>query len=107
MAFNAKKTDRRSKRKGKMDIQCYDCLEYGHIARNCTKKKSNEEENTEDNRQLSMMATNVPGNSNSFMIDSGATQHICGQRHLFIETRPHCESILTAMGTVETELSAP
>ncbi len=79
-------------------VRCYGCNAYGHIHRHCpeTKMKGyrahnarNEDHSPEVslNAVLSTSDTTVTGKDTSWIIDSGATCHMCNDKDMFIEFR--------------------
>lgn len=75
-------------RQQKSQIECFNCGEIGHIAKNCKVKKNqhaymNQEEATI--QELSFAASHTPTNSNTWIVDSGATSHMVKEENFFTE----------------------
>lgn len=77
--------------------RCYNCNKYGHIAKDC-KKKKNIVKNSEENVLYMALSASSPKNDN-YYLDSGATAHFCKNKEIFTK-KMNCEqlSITTANG---------
>lgn len=77
----------------KSQIQCYSCHKYGHYASECrvpnnkVEEKSNYvEEKIEEKATLFLARKeNDGGQENSWYLDTGASNHMCGKRDMFVE----------------------
>ena len=76
----------------KKQVQCYFCKKVGHIKRNCFKYQAELARNNasaavvkEDIRdsECTLLVTNDNMNIHSWVIDSGATQHMCYDKSMF------------------------
>ncbi|KAI5444616.1 hypothetical protein KIW84_013037 [Lathyrus oleraceus] len=74
-------------------FKCYNCDKVGHLAKDCRIKKKVEETTNltleaEANEGFLLMAQNeINSNDNVWYLDSGASNHMCGHKHLFKEMR--------------------
>ncbi|KAI5410173.1 hypothetical protein KIW84_055597 [Lathyrus oleraceus] len=74
-------------------FKCYNCDKVGHLAKNCRIEKKVEETTNltlevEANEGFLLMAQNeINSNDNVWYLDSGASNHMCGHKHLFKEMR--------------------
>ncbi|KAK2456950.1 putative mitochondrial protein [Trifolium repens] len=78
----------------KSRVKCYNCEKFGHYASECrassnrrVKKKANyvEEISQEDGTLLLAHKDNERGGDNQWYLDSGASNHMCGRRSMFVE----------------------
>jgi|GEM_PF-1828837 len=106
------------KSKRKETRKCYKCGKKGHLIRNCPnwkkgKKQDREETKEEINDDSSKESESWMCQSESkdnkekrksyFLLDSGATDHVCGDKSLFVDLKKitYTHKILTANGTIE------
>ncbi|KAI5409427.1 hypothetical protein KIW84_055023 [Lathyrus oleraceus] len=74
-------------------FKCYNCDKMGHLAKDCRIEKKVEETTNltleaEANEGFLLMAQNeINTNDNVWYLDSGASNHMCGHKHLFKEMR--------------------
>ncbi|KAK6153708.1 hypothetical protein DH2020_013347 [Rehmannia glutinosa] len=78
----------------KSQVQCYNCQKFGHYARDCRNPNTrvNEranlvEEKKEDGANVLLQARNDngEGQDDTWYLDTGASNHICGRRTIFME----------------------
>ncbi|KAK4269964.1 hypothetical protein QN277_023055 [Acacia crassicarpa] len=80
-------------RRDKSQIKCYNCQRYGHYASECRVPKRRIEEKAnyvekishEDGTLLMVRTNSVGEQENTWYLDSGASNHMCGKRNLFVE----------------------
>ncbi|KAI5445068.1 hypothetical protein KIW84_013357 [Lathyrus oleraceus] len=74
-------------------FKCYNCDKVGHLAKDCRIEKKVEETTNltleaEANEGFLLMAQNeINSNDNVWYLNSGASNHMCGHKHLFKEMR--------------------
>ncbi|GAU31151.1 hypothetical protein TSUD_315750 [Trifolium subterraneum] len=78
----------------KSRVKCYNCEKFGHYASECrapsnhkVEEKANyvEEISQEDGTLLLAHKDNERGGDNQWYLDSGASNHMCGRRSMFVE----------------------
>ena len=78
----------------KSSIKCYNCEKFGHYASECrapknakVEEKSNyvEERNHEEDMLLMAFKEDGKDDVHKWYLDSGASNHMCGQRSMFVE----------------------
>ncbi|KAK2411591.1 putative mitochondrial protein [Trifolium repens] len=78
----------------KSHVKCYNCEKLGHYASECrgpsnrrVEEKANyvEEISQEDGTLLLAHKDNERGGDNQWYLDSGASNHMCGRRSMFVE----------------------
>ncbi|KAJ4728613.1 Retrovirus-related Pol polyprotein from transposon TNT 1-94 [Melia azedarach] len=77
----------------KSKVRCYNCQKFGHYASACraynneVEEKANyvEEKNQGDETVLLAYKDNNEGQENTWYLDTGANNHICGKRSMFVE----------------------
>lgn len=107
-----KETSRQTSEGKKEDRKCYKCGKQGHIAKNCktsnvkTKWKSGMQ-NTHKNKDTFLLEVNNIQIDDCWLIDSGATHHICKHRDWFNNyKRISNETIYSADSHTKNELNA-
>jgi hypothetical protein len=87
--------------------QCHYCKKYGHIQRNCTKRIKAEEEKAKQGgkspqgKKVGLVTRHVLGvrePAHDWIVDSGATCHICNSKELFEDFHPLSEPQKVALG---------
>ncbi|KAI5397842.1 hypothetical protein KIW84_063600 [Lathyrus oleraceus] len=74
-------------------FKCYNCDKVGHLTKDCRSEKKVEETTNltleaKANEGFLLMAQNeINSNDNVWYLDSGASNHMCGHKHLFKEMR--------------------
>ncbi|UYV62815.1 hypothetical protein LAZ67_2002020 [Cordylochernes scorpioides] len=105
-------TTTRKEDKKKKNFTCYKCGKEGHIARSCRGKAKTPAPNFQPPRcstheiagseMLTALSCTIP--DNSWVIDSGATHHVCNKREWFTNFQGiTSDPILTASGTTRAE----
>ncbi|UYV78903.1 hypothetical protein LAZ67_17000189, partial [Cordylochernes scorpioides] len=105
-------TTTRKEDKKKKNFTCYKCGKEGHIARSCRGKAKTPAPNFQPPRRstheiagsemLTALSCAIP--DNSWVIDSGATHHVCNKREWFSKFQGiTSDPILTASGTTRAE----
>ncbi|UYV82277.1 hypothetical protein LAZ67_21001547 [Cordylochernes scorpioides] len=105
-------TTTRKEDKNKKNFTCYKCGKEGHIARSCRGKAKTPAPNFQPPRcstneiagseMLTALSCAIP--DNSWVIDSGATHHVCNKREWFTNFQGiTSDPILTASGTTRAE----
>ena len=77
----------------KSQVRCYNCQKFGHYASECrapnnrVEEKANYmEEKTDDKETLLLARKETDGvQANSWYLDSGASNHMCGRKDMFVE----------------------
>ena len=109
-------TKRQSQFRGR-GPQCHYCKKYGHIQKNCTKRIKAEEEKAKQGgsesvggkspkgKKVGLVTRHVLGvrePANDWIVDSGATCHICNSKELFKDFQPLAEPQKVALGDGRT-----
>ena len=73
-------------------MQCYNCHGYGHYSDQCYKKSTSVEVSEQANigdiskpKSLMLMAYHASTDEDVWILDTGASNHMCGSKHMFIE----------------------
>ncbi|KAJ3705098.1 hypothetical protein LUZ61_008803 [Rhynchospora tenuis] len=84
----------RGSRSYRQNGECYNCGKYGHFANYCRYKKKVEETvnlTTEEEKEVGCslyVGKEInPQNENVWYLDTGASNHMCGHKHLFSEIK--------------------
>ena len=75
-------------------FECYNCHKRGHYANeckskgdnhavNCAQEDSNHEQDKDDHAVLMAATSNETPNNQTWYLDSGCTNHMCGKKELF------------------------
>ena len=78
----------------KSNVECYKCHKHDHYANecrskgdnhaaNCAQEDSNHEQDEEDHAVLMAATSNETPNNQTWYLDTGCTNHMCGQKELF------------------------
>ncbi|XP_077221918.1 uncharacterized protein LOC143855721 [Tasmannia lanceolata] len=68
--------------------RCYNCRKFGHYASDCWYKDQVEEKSNlvkEDEDVLLLSCDGDTGNQDAWYLDTGASNHMCGRKELFVE----------------------
>jgi len=81
----------RSDRSNRLNVECYNCGKYRHYTRDCYAKKRVEKDANlvEKDEGILMMANGgiTMDNDMVWYIDTGASNHMCRHKHLFVDIR--------------------
>jgi gag-polypeptide of LTR copia-type/Zinc knuckle len=85
----------RGDRSNKYNVDCFNCGKYGHYASECYSEKKVEEnanfvaKEEVENNDVVLLANkeNGPEKENVWYLDTGASNHMCGYKHMFIELK--------------------
>ncbi|UYV69328.1 hypothetical protein LAZ67_6003255, partial [Cordylochernes scorpioides] len=112
-ALNFSKDDTK-KTYRKQGVKCYRCSKNGNIAKDCRssinrdyktdKIYSSKKDSFKSPSENMLMAFNAVSSEDEFILDSGATHHVCKNRQWFTSFQPTtCEPIQTASGNLQVE----
>ncbi|UYV81752.1 hypothetical protein LAZ67_20002198 [Cordylochernes scorpioides] len=98
----------------KQGVKCYRCSKIGHIAKDCRssinrdykadKSYSRKKDSFKSPSENMLMAFNAVSSEDEFILDNGATHHVCKNRQWFTSFQPTtCEPIQTASGNLQIE----
>jgi len=108
-SYKAKRKEKFNQREKKETRICHKCKKKGHLIRDCPlwKEKNEKEKEIKENSESWMCTTSqdIPfeEKSNSFLLDSGASDHICGATTLFTSKRKILDKhiVVTANGEIQ------
>ena len=86
------KLNKDKKKKYFKNIKCYNCNRFGHYANDCRelkKYKKNHKANSNDKNK---------SNSRIWLLDFGATNHMCWEKNIFKELKPHTSTVIVGDG---------
>ncbi|KAE8676644.1 hypothetical protein F3Y22_tig00111582pilonHSYRG00249 [Hibiscus syriacus] len=80
-------------RHDKSQVRCYNCQKFGHYALECRapnnkiEEKANYVEEKTDGKETLLLSRKETdgGQANSWYLDSGASNHMCGRKDMFVE----------------------
>ena len=93
---------------GKKGPQCHYCKKYGHIKKNClerAKQENSERKKGKKSNKVGLLTYHVLGvtdPAHNWIIDSGATCHICNSKEMFEEFNPLSKSQKVTLGDGRT-----
>ena len=107
--FHSKYKNDMKKNKFFKNVKCFNCNKMGHYARDCkapnkgkqTKRKENTNINVEikDSKEIAFNTQESKNNNKrTWLLDSGATSHMCCEKSLFKELKPYQSSIKVGDG---------
>lgn len=115
--YQTKKASYQATEYKKEERKCFKCGKHGHIARNCkmSNTKKNYRNNLHKHKDNFLLEVNNTQLGDYWLIDSGATHHVCKHRNLFRNYRrissemiysaaDHTKSNLMAVGIGDIEI---
>ncbi|XP_068497959.1 uncharacterized protein [Phaseolus vulgaris] len=69
----------------KSNVECYNCHKRDNHAANCAQEESNHEQDEEDHAVLMAATSNETPNNQTWYLDTGCTNHMCGKKELFAD----------------------
>ena len=72
--------------RNKSQVQCFNCKKFGHYRAECRSRKQNFQANVaEDGSETLLLACNMAedGAKNNWFLDSGCSNHMCGEKEMF------------------------
>ena len=92
-----------NKKKDLKDIKCFNCNEYGHYAKDCKMSKKNNDNvinyaNNNDASFIFQVYQNEMNSSNKWIMDSGASDHICCLKENFEFIEPYKSTVIVGDG---------
>ena len=112
-AFLTKSHSNQDSRKFKKSVKCYNCGKLGHIKKNCRAGKNKESKDnvhyvesrdTSSRENLTFVASafSCITDKNQWIIDSGASQHMCNNRSHYVSYELLSEPSLVVIGDGKT-----
>ena len=74
--------------RNKSQVQCFNCKKFGHYRTECRSRKQDFQANVaEDGSETLLLACNMAedGAKNNWFLDSGCSNHMCGEKEMFTQ----------------------